>query len=91
MEHLHACHSKSPLDTKAVVVLPYWPKFNAVTKELKLLKQLPKGENMFIMRTTPIGIYDPPDLITSAWVLSSYLPINRCKHTYFVTIDEKKC
>ena len=44
MEHLRACYSKSPLDTKAVIILPYWPKFKAVTKELKLIKQLPKGE-----------------------------------------------
>ena len=27
VEHLRACHSKSPLDTKAVIVLPDWPKF----------------------------------------------------------------
>ena len=44
VEHLRACHSKSPLGTKAVIVLPNWPKFKAVKKELKLIKQLPKGE-----------------------------------------------
>ena len=58
-EHLRACHSKSPLDTKLVIVLPDWSKFKAVTKELKLIKQLSKGENVF-MRTTPRGAYDPP-------------------------------
>ena len=26
VEHLRACHSKSPLDTKAVIILPDWPK-----------------------------------------------------------------
>jgi hypothetical protein len=35
VQHLRACHSKSPLDTKAVIILPYCPKFKAVTKELK--------------------------------------------------------
>jgi hypothetical protein len=27
VEHLLACHSKSPLDTKAVIILPDWSKF----------------------------------------------------------------
>jgi len=27
VEHLRSCHSKSPLDTKSVIVLPLWPKF----------------------------------------------------------------
>ncbi len=62
VEHLRACHSRSPLDTRAVIVLPNWPKFKAVTKELKLIKQLPKGEKLF-MRTTPTSTYDPPGLI----------------------------
>ena len=43
-KHLRARHSKSPLYTKAVIVLSGWPKFKAVTKELKLIKQLSKGE-----------------------------------------------
>ena len=44
VEHLRACHPKSPLDTKAVIVLLDQPKFKAVAKELKVFKQLPKGE-----------------------------------------------
>jgi len=72
VEHLRACHSKSPLDTKAVIVLPNWPKFKAVIKELKLIKQLPKGEKLF-MRTTTLGTYDPPDLITHVWVINYWL------------------
>ncbi len=35
VEHLRACHSRAPLDTRVVIVLPDWPKFKAVTKELK--------------------------------------------------------
>ena len=35
---------KSPLDTNAYIVLPDWTNDKAVTKELKLIKQLPKGE-----------------------------------------------
>ncbi len=27
VEHLRACHSRSHLDTRAVIVLPNWPKF----------------------------------------------------------------
>ena len=34
LEHLRACHSKSPLDNKAVIFLPDKPKFKAITKEL---------------------------------------------------------
>ncbi len=51
MEHLRACHSRSPLDTRAVIVLLDWPKFKTVLKELKLIKQLPKGEKVFIRIT----------------------------------------
>jgi hypothetical protein len=65
VEYLRACHSKSPLDTKAIIVLPDWLKFKAVTKELKFIKRLPKGENVF-MRNFPICTYDPPDRIPSA-------------------------
>ncbi len=27
VEHLRACHSRSPLDTRAIIVLPDWPMF----------------------------------------------------------------
>ena len=54
VEHLRVCHSRSPLDTRAAVVLPDWPKVKALTKELKLIKRLPNGEMVF-MRTSPAG------------------------------------
>jgi len=72
VEYLRACHSKSPLDTKAVVILPNWSKFKAVTKELKLIKRLPKGGKVF-MRTSPTCTYEPPDISTSAWVINYWL------------------
>jgi len=40
VEYLRACHSRSPLETRSVVALPDWPKFKAIAKELKLIKQL---------------------------------------------------
>ncbi len=61
VEHLRACHSKSPLDTKAAIVLLDWPKFKALTKELKSIKHLSKWEKVF-MRTTPTSTYDPPPI-----------------------------
>ncbi len=55
VEHLRACHSRSPLDIRATIVLPDWPMFKVVViKELKLIKQLPKGEKVFTRRT-PTG------------------------------------
>ncbi len=72
VEHLRVCHSRAPLDTRAVIVLPDWPKFKTVTKELKLIKQLPKGERVF-MRTTPTGTYDPLDLIPIVWLINFWL------------------
>jgi len=72
VEHLRTCHFKSPLDTKAIIVLPDWPIFKEVTKELKLFKKLPKGDKVF-MRTTPTSTYEPPDLITFAWVINYWL------------------
>ena len=58
---------KSTYDTKAVIVLPNWPVYKAITQKLKLLRQIPKGENVF-MRPTTTGIYDPHDFIKSIWV-----------------------
>ena len=48
--------------TKAVIVFPYWLVFKAITKELKLLRQIPIGENAF-MRPTTTGSYDPLNFI----------------------------
>ena len=31
VEHIRTCHAKSPLNTKAFIVLPNWPQFNAAT------------------------------------------------------------
>ena len=61
------------MDTnKAVAILPDCPKFEAITKELKLIKILAKGAKGF-MRTTPSGTYEPPNIITSAWVINYWL------------------
>jgi hypothetical protein len=46
VEHLRTCHSMSPLNTRAVIVLPDLSKFKAVIKELKLIMQLPKGQKV---------------------------------------------
>jgi len=67
VEHLRACHSRSPLDTKAVIILSDWPKFKTIAKELILIKHLPiKGERVF-MRTSLAGIYVPSDLLPCIW------------------------
>ena len=54
------------METRAVIVLPNWPKFKALTKELKLIKQLVKGEKV-IMRISPTDSYAPSDLLPSIW------------------------
>ncbi len=69
VKHLRACHSRSPLDTTTVIVLPDWPKFKATTKEMKLIKQFSKGEKVF-MRTTPTCTYDLPNRIPTAWPIN---------------------
>ncbi len=60
------------MDIRAVIVLPDWPKFTKITKELKLIKQLPKGEKVF-MRTTPTSNYHPPNLIPTVWPINFWL------------------
>jgi hypothetical protein len=72
VEHLRACHSRAPLDTRAIIVLPDWPKFKAITKELKLIKQIPEGEKV-CMRTNLTSTYDPIDLISTAWPINFLL------------------
>ncbi len=41
VEHIRTCHARSPLNTKALIVLPNWPQFNAATTGLRLLRQVP--------------------------------------------------
>jgi len=41
VEHIRTCHAKSPLNTKALIVLPNRPQFNASTNGLRLLRQVP--------------------------------------------------
>ena len=36
VEHIRTCHAQSPLSTKSLIVLPYWPQFNAATTRLRL-------------------------------------------------------
>ena len=64
VEHLRACHSRSPLDTRTFVILPDRPKFKTIINKLKLIKRLHKGEKVF-MRTSLTCTYDPPDLFPS--------------------------
>ncbi len=60
------------MDTKAVIVLPNQPVYKAITKELKLLRQIPIGDPIFI-RSTTTGSYDPPDVIKSIWVINYWV------------------
>jgi len=82
VEHLRACHSKSP----TVIILQDWPNFKAVTKELKLIKLVPKGEKVLFMRTTPTCTYKSPDIITSHGAIN-YWSIDAKAHAFF-KIDE---
>jgi len=38
VEHIRTCHAKSPLNTKALIVLPNWPQFNVASTALRLLR-----------------------------------------------------
>ena len=60
------------METRAVIVLPDWPKFKALTKELKLIKQIPKGEKVF-MKTSSTCTYVPSDLLPSLWPVNFWL------------------
>jgi hypothetical protein len=67
------------LDAITTIDLPDWPKFKAVIKEFKLIKQLPKGEKLF-MRTSPTCTYGPLDLIPFAWAIYYWLIIDANTH-----------
>jgi hypothetical protein len=54
IEHIRTCHSKSPLDTKALIVLPNWPQINAATTGLRLLRQIPIDTPDFT-KPSPLG------------------------------------
>ena len=47
IEHMHRCHAKDPLHTKAVIVLPDWHTFASCTKHLRLYKAIPAGQCVF--------------------------------------------
>jgi hypothetical protein len=53
--------------------------FKEITKELKLIKQIPKGESVF-MRTSPTGTYAPSDILLSVlpinfWLIDANTPV----------------
>ncbi len=52
--------------------MPNWPVYKAITKELKLLRQIPIGEPIF-MRPATTSSYDPPDVIKSIWVINYWV------------------
>jgi hypothetical protein len=54
VDHIRTCHSKSPMNTKAVVVLPDWPQFKSVTTGLRLLRQVPIETHVFT-KPSPSG------------------------------------
>ena len=56
VEHIRTCHSKSPLNTKALIVLPNWPQFNAATTGLRLLRQVPIDTPVFTKPSPPLTI-----------------------------------
>jgi hypothetical protein len=60
------------LETRAVIVLPYRPKFKTLTKELKLIKRIPKEEKVF-MRTSPTCTYVLSDILLSIWPVNFWL------------------
>ena len=54
VEHIRNCHAKSPLNTKALIVLPNWPQFNATTTGLRSLRQVPINTPVFT-KPSPLG------------------------------------
>ena len=54
VEHIRTCHAKSPLNTKALIVLPNLPQFNAATTGLTLLRQVPIDTPVFT-QPSPLG------------------------------------
>ena len=54
VEPIRTCHAKFPMHTKAVIVLPDWPQFNAVTTRLTLLHEAPTGILVFL-KPSPLG------------------------------------
>ncbi len=54
VEHIRTCHSKSPMNTKVVIVLPNWPQFNSVTTGLRLSHQVPIDTLVFT-KPSPLG------------------------------------
>ncbi len=54
VEHIRTCHARSPLNTKALIVLPNWPQFNVATIGLRLLRQVPIDTPVFT-KQSPLG------------------------------------
>ncbi len=54
VENIRTCHAKSPMNTRAVIVLSVWPQFNATTTKLRLLRQDPTDIPVFT-KPSPLG------------------------------------
>ena len=60
------------MDTKAVIDLPNWHVYKAITKEFKLPRQIPIGEKIFMKPTTK-GSYNPPNSIEFVWAINYWV------------------
>ena len=47
VQHVRRCHAKDPGNTVAVIVLPKWPTFDKLTKDLTLFKEIPAWHSVF--------------------------------------------
>ena len=93
VEHMHTCHAKDPLNTKAVVVLPDWHTFKDCTTHMRLHKTVPAHESLFTKSTEedhsariPVN---PAPWAVNYWVMDENTAIpESCSNVPAEAVDE---
>ena len=85
VQHVRQCHAKDPGNTVAVIVLPKWPTFDKLTKDLTLYKEIPAWHSVFTRSAEDDSSQRLP--VTPAkwpvqyWVMDASTPVLQTEQT----------
>ena len=79
VHHVRQCHAQDPTNTMAIVVLPNWPCFSNITKDLALYQEIPARQSVFTKSPSIDGSVrepvSPVPWTIRYWLIDSMTPV----------------
>jgi len=79
VQHVRNCHAEDPINTMAIVVLPNWPCFSPITKDLALYQEIPARQSVFTRSPSYDGSVrervSPVPWTVRYWLIDSMTPV----------------